>query len=403
MNLAQPGLVQEIRKYGRFDANACLNCGTCTIVCALSDGHASFPRRPIQRALLGLKRSLLGSLEPWLCHDCGDCSAACPRQAEPRESMMTLRRYLTARYDLTGLASKLLTWRAAEALALSFVGLLVFALVFVYHLYYREVPMSVSEFVSTPMGLEHMFPTIEYFTRVVFLLPVLILMAGVFRMYWFSMRRGEELKIPLRFYLAELKTILVHLVSHKRIRKCVQAVYQKRWKKHWLLGLAVSLMLFIKFFFLDWFQTDTIHPIYYPQRWLGYLAAAILVYIPLDILIGRMKKQVEMHKFSEPSDLILPIMLILVALSGLAVHVFRYLEFSLTSHLAYAVHLAIAVPLVLIELPFGKLSHVIYRPFALYFQEVKERAIAQKKPLVEQPFVPEPLSEGPVSKETVPA
>jgi len=317
--------------------------------------------------------------------------------------MMTLRRYLSAQYDFTCLASKILVSRIGKIIALCLVGLLVFALVLVYHLYYKEVPMSVSEFVSTPMGLEHMFPTIKYFTIVVFLIPALILLTGVFRMWWFTVRIQEGLRTPLRLYFAEAKTILLHMVSHKHIRKCTQAIHKIRWTKHWLLGLACSLMFVIKFFFLDWFQTDAIYPIYHPQRWLGYVAAAILIYLPLDILISRVKKGVEMYKFSELSDLTLPIMLFLVAITGIAVHVFRYLEFSLTSHITYAVHLAIAVPLLVIELPFGKLSHAIYRPFALYFQAVRERSLAEEKPVAQPSYGPEPSVGGQIPKETVTA
>jgi len=377
-HLAVPGLLQEIRKFGTFDANACLSCGSCTIVCNLSNGAASFPRRPIRRALLGLKGAVLAGLEPWLCHDCGDCSITCPRQAEPRESMMTLRRYLIAQYDFTRFASVVLGSRFGEIISLSLVSLLVFGLVLYYHFLYAEVSMTVSEFLATPMGLEHMFPLIRDFTIVVFLIPIFFVLMNIFRMHRFTTRTVEGVRAPFHLYLIEAKTAVVHMFSHKNIRKCIQEIHKKRWTKHWLLGLAVSLMMFIKFFFLDWFQTDAIYPLYHPQRWLGYLAAAILLYIPLDILVSRAKKQAEMHKFSEPSDLILPVMLILVALSGLAVHVFRYLEFALTSHILYAVHLAVAVPLVLIELPFGKWSHAVYRPIAIYFQAVKERALAEQ-------------------------
>src|SRR5450756_2620656 len=35
---------------------------------------------------------------------CGECSKMCPRKANPGESMMAMRRYLTAQYDWTGLA-----------------------------------------------------------------------------------------------------------------------------------------------------------------------------------------------------------------------------------------------------------------------------------------------------------
>ncbi len=389
-SLAVPGFLQEVRQYGRFDVSGCFNCGSCTVVCSLSNGQASFPRRPIQLALLGLKGPLVESLEPWLCYDCGDCSTTCPRQAEPRESMMTLRRYLAGQYDLTGLSSRIFTSTAWGILANVFVGILVFVLALVYHLYYVELPLP--DLVSTAMGMEHMFPTIVYFTVVVFLIPVFIMIFNAVRMYRFTMYRNNRVKIPLRLYLIEAGTMIVHLFSHKNIRKCSEAIHKKRWTKHWLLGLACTLMLVIKFFFLEWFQTDSIYPIYHAQRCLGYLATAILIYVPLDILIGRIRKREQMHKFSEHSDLILPAMLLLVAVSGIAVHIFRYLEFELTCHFAYAVHLAIAVPLVVIELPFGKWSHAIYRPMALYFQAVKERALAEEKTAVsKQPseeFVP---------------
>ncbi|MEW6511728.1 MAG: 4Fe-4S dicluster domain-containing protein [Bacteroidota bacterium] len=379
-----PGLLQVVRRFGRFDVNACLGCGSCTVVCSLATDSRSFPRKPMRRALLGLRDSLRGGLEPWLCHDCGECAVTCPRQAEPRESMMTLRRYLIAQYDFTHIASRVLGSRLGEILTLSLVGLLVLALVLVYHLTYKEIPMTLSEFVATPFGLEHMFPTIQNFTMVVFAIPIVLLLINMLRMHHFTARELEPFHIPLRCYFLEVKSLLVHMLSHKNMRACADAVLKRRWAKHWLVAFAVSLMLFVKFFFLDWFQTDAIHPIYHPQRWLGYAAAALMLYVPLDILISRARKRVEMHKFSAPSDLILPAMLFLVALSGLAVHVFRYLEFGLTSHILYAVHLTIAVPLVLIELPFGKWSHGFYRAFALYFQAVRERAMAEaqsKEPL----------------------
>lgn len=380
--VAVPGLLREVRQCGRFDVNGCLNCGSCTVVCDLSEGHASFPRRLIQLTLLGLKAPVRGSLEPWLCHDCGDCSTTCPRQAEPRESMMTLRRYLTTQYDFTGLSSKLLRSRTAETLTLSLVGALVFILVVLYHFYYKEVPMSVSEFVSTPMGLEHMFPTIVYFTIAVCLIPVLILLVNAFRMYRFTMGGDDKLRTPFRFYAVEAKTMFWHMVSQRNMRKCADATPKNRWVKHWLLGFAFSLKFLIILFLLKWFQTDGVYPVYDPQRWVGYLIALVLILLPAEILVGRFRKRQHMYKFSEFSDLTLPVMLLLTAVSGIAVHVFRYLEFSMACHYAYAIHLAIAVPLIVVELPFGKLSHLVYRPLAIYFQAVKERALAEGKLLV---------------------
>src|ERR1035441_10467149 len=99
---SDPTLISEVRKYGVFNANGCFNCGSCTITCDLAAGSASFPRRTMRTVMLGLKDSTRQGLDPWLCHDCGDCAVTCPREANPRESMKTLRLYLTTQYDWTG-------------------------------------------------------------------------------------------------------------------------------------------------------------------------------------------------------------------------------------------------------------------------------------------------------------
>jgi ferredoxin len=376
-DLAVPGLVQEVRTYGRFDVNACLNCGSCTIVCDLSHGEASFPRRPLQRTLLGLKSALLNSLEPWLCHNCGDCSTACPREAEPRESMMTLRRYLAAQYDLTGLSRKIFASRRGELISIAALALFVFGLVIAYHLYYVQLPMA--DLVSTSMGLEHMFDTIIYFTVAVFAIPLLLMTANAVHMHRFTMRRDAAVRIPFRLYLVEARTLIMHLLSQRDMGKCPTKSQKRLWMKHRLLGLACAVMFVVPLFFLRWFQTDSVYPLYNPQRWLGYLVTAIMIYVPADILIGRMRKREPMYKFSESSDLTFPVMLLLVAFTGIAVHIFRYLEFAMACHYAYALHMAITVPFLVIEMPFGKWSHVLYRPLAIYLQTVKVRAMAEAK------------------------
>ena len=53
---------------------------------------------------MGLEERLRANLEPWLCYYCGECSEECPRGAEPGETMMSMRRWLTAQYDFTGIS-----------------------------------------------------------------------------------------------------------------------------------------------------------------------------------------------------------------------------------------------------------------------------------------------------------
>lgn len=374
---SDPTLLAEVRKYGRFDTNACFQCGSCTIICELANNSASFPRKVVRYVLLGLKDLLHSCLEPWICHDCGDCSLICPRQTEPREAMMTLRRYLSAQYDWTGISSKISRSKIWHIGSLLSTGALVLLLVVLYHQYI--VGMALPDFATTSMGMEHMFGTITYFTLAVIFIPLFFLISSAFRLYWFTMHRNNEVKIPFLSYLIEAKTYIYQSITQKKLEECPEKI---RWRKHWLLAFGCTLMLLILVFFLKWFQTDNIYPIYHPQRWLGYLATGLIIYGALDIIISRLKKQKEIYKSSELSDFIFPILLLLTALTGIAVHLFRYLGFSLLTHYAFALHLAIAVPMLVVEIPFGRWSHMIYRPLAIYFQTVKEKA--WKRPVPEE-------------------
>src|SRR5208337_889177 len=368
---SDPTLLADIRRYGKFDTDGCYQCGSCTLSCELVEDGASFPRKSIRHALLGLRAPLLGSLEPWICHDCGDCSIVCPRHAEPRISMYTLRRFLSAKYDWTGMASKLLTSRAWYLGSLAFAAALVVLLILCYHMWYVGLPFSG---LATPLGMEHMFPIMTYFTLVVMLFPLLLLLSRVFRIWRLTMGGEQRPSIPFYIYVVEAWTYLYHSVTHSMMRKCPE---KGRWLGHWLLASGVVMMLVIKVFALRWFQTDNIYPWYNPQRWLGYLAAAFIFYGIGDILVGRGQAKKEIYKETRLEDLVFPILLLLTALSGLAAHIFRYAGLELAAHFTYALHVIIATPMLLVEMPFGKWGHMIYRPLALYFQAVKERAARQ--------------------------
>jgi ferredoxin len=373
---SDPTLLADIRRYGKFDTEGCYQCGSCTISCELVSEFASFPRRSIRYALLGLRAPLLGSLEPWMCHDCGDCSTVCPRHAEPRISMATLRRFLSGQYERTGMASKLLTSRAWYFGSLASATLFVVLLILCYHLWYVGLPLSG---LATPLGMEHMFPIMTYYTLTVMLLPLLLLLSRVFRVWRLTMGGAQQPSIPFSVYVDQAWIYVYQSVTHSLMRKCPE---KGRWLGHWMLALGTVMMLTIKVFALRWFQTDNIYPLYHPQRWLGYLAAAFIFYGILDILMGRVQKKKEIYKETQPEELVFPILLLLTACSGLAAHTFRYAGFALCAHFFYALHVIIATPMLVVEMPFGKAAHMIYRPLALYFQAVKERA-AQLAPAEE--------------------
>lgn len=369
---SDPTLLADIRLYGKFDTTGCYQCGSCTITCDLVDGAVTFPRRSIRYALLGLRQPLIESLDPWVCHDCGDCSLICPRQSEPRISMLTLRRFLSAQYDWTGIAAKLLESKAWYLGSLFSVAFVVLFLIIAYHLWY--VGMAAKDFASTPFGLDHMFPLITDYTLTVMLLPLLLLFSRVFRIWRLTMGNEKQARAPLYIYAHEAWIYVYQSVTHSLMRKCPE---KGRWLGHWMLALGVVMMLTIKVFALRWFQTDNIYPLYHPQRWLGYLATGLILFGLGEIFVGRWRAQKEIYKESSFQDLVFPVLLVATVLSGFAAHTARYAGFALTCHYLYALHLMIATPMLLVEMSFGKWSHMVYRPLALYFLAVKERAARQ--------------------------
>ena len=78
-----------------------------------------------------------------------------------------------------------------------------------------------------------------------------------------------------------------------------------------------------------------------------------------------------MHRFSHLSDWLFPILLFLTALTGILLHVFRLLNWAMPTYVLYMVHLAIVVPMLVVEVPFGKWAHLLYRPLAIYVAAVR--------------------------------
>lgn len=350
-----PKLLSEVRKYGKFDVTGCFNCGSCTVKCNLSKDSPTFPRKSMRHVIMGLREPLDSSLEPWLCYYCGDCSKTCPRQAEPGEAMMTLRRYLTSRYDWTGLASKFYRSKVWEIGAFLLVGALM--LLFVT----EQIGVNTSKL----MKFGHSFEI-----TMIFMVSFFIILPNAFRMYWFTIHKGSEVKIPFLLYFTELKELIWHAMTQKQFLKCTTNT--ARWIKHWLIASGYVLLLTMVVF-IDWFQTTT-YPIYHPFRWLGYYATGVLIIFTGIIIIGRIKKTEQMHMFSDLNDWLFPIWLFMLAASALMVHIFSSLKFSSVTYI-YILHLVVLTQWAIIIVPFGKWQHMIYRSLAVYFQRVKEKAL----------------------------
>src|SRR4030043_1067552 len=147
------------------------------------------------------------------------------------------------------------------------------------------------------------------------------------------------------------------------------------WITHFLLMSGYVLLFLMIVFFLPWFQgKDEYYQWWNIQRILGFYGTTVLIFGTIYFLIRRIKKDSEKSKFSHATDWTFLILLLLTTLTGIAIFICRINNIPLVGFYMYLIHLMVAIPMLMIEVPFSKWSHLAYRPVAIYFNGIKEKA-----------------------------
>ena len=377
-----PGLKKDLVEFGLQDWNDCFHCGNCTALCPLTRNDNLFPRKGIRLAQMGLSEKLATNVDPWLCYYCGECSDSCPRGAQPGELMMVLRRWLTATYDWTGLSRKFYTRKSWEFSAIGIIAAVIIA-IFVFLLppandlasnpeaYLNDQGGVMINSMVTGIDSEHFMDYIHTGDLIMALIIAGFLISNILNMFLKVIINDKTVRIPFRSYFTEFWRLIFNFGTQARFSKCDNKSY---WVGHLLLMTGYTILFTMIVAFLPKFQIEEITPWYNWQRILGYYATFGLMYFLIYTTIGRIRKSDQKMRFSHPSDWIFIVLLGLTTISGILVHIFRLTGLPAMTYYTYVIHLAILVPMILIEVPFSKWSHLAYRPFAIYFDHLKKAA-----------------------------
>jgi quinone-modifying oxidoreductase, subunit QmoC len=368
-----PMFIDVLDHFGAEDVQLCYQCGDCSTVCPHADEVYKFPRKSMRLLQMGLSRKIETTLEPWLCYYCGQCSTQCPREADPGETMMSLRRWLISRYDFTGIAAQFFKSRRSEILSVLIIALLTGIFLVYYGFSGGTIHIYDGEGAFLPS------PFIHKFDLTVGAILAVFLILNAIHMWYLVMIKGTPFAVPWWLYFKELYQLPWHFFTQKRYSECEKKrehPFFMPWFVHLGLMLGYVTMLVLVMVFIEQLQAGP--EIQWRVHIFGYLATIGLIAGTIYFIRNRMKKNYVQYKKSHGTDWVFVILLFFIVLTGIAQHVFHRTGLFELANITYVIHLMFVVPW-LLRMPFTKWAHLIYRPLAMYLAAVRRDALAQQE------------------------
>ncbi len=395
--LAQPDLnfIKEVRNLGGESLNKCFQCATCTIACPISPEDSPFPRKEMIAASWGLKDKLITSGDIWLCHECGDCSDLCPRDAKPGDVLSAVRAAAITEYARPKFLAKAVNnpkalpfligipaiWFAILAIITMTAGdkmTNIFHAVFGdmlggrFHWAHEHVEgvISHADFFST-WFVDLTFVPTATFAVIVFALGLKDFIAN---MHENAILEGKTNKkeIEVSGFLSALGRIVVGVLKHDKFNEC--EANSDRATPHMMvlfsfIGLfTVTSIFFIALYILN--SPGPYHILTNPVKWLANVSAVALI-IGVSLMIkNRLSKKDDQPTFYK--DWYLLWLIFTLAVSGLLSELVRIAGIAPIAYFFYYIHL-IAIFNLFLFLPFSKMAHFVYRLVAMTYAEYSGR------------------------------
>jgi len=373
-----PSYIDVLDKFGAEDVQLCYQCGDCSTVCPHADEIYKFPRKSMRQMQMGLEERIETTLEPWLCYYCGQCSEQCPREADPGETMMSLRRWLISRYDITGIANQFFKSKTSEILTVVFIALLTGAYLVFYGLTGGSLQVYDGDGAFLPSSFIHAFDL------AIGGIMFLFLWLGALRMWYFTMVKGMSIPVPWWLYFKKLYEVPLHFLTQKRYAECEgndKSKVHMPWLIHFGLAIGYTIMIVLIMLFIEAFQAG-------PEiRWsvhiFGYIATIGLIGGCVYFIRHRIRKvEYIQYKKTHSTDWMFVILLLIIVVTGIVQHILHRTGFLEWANITYVIHLMAVIPWFL-RMPFSKWAHLAYRPLAMYFAAIQKAAYARQEKLVD--------------------
>jgi len=376
--LVEPDLkfIDEIVGRGGDSLKKCFQCATCSVVCPISPDNKPFPRKEMIAASWGLKDKLVGNMDIWLCHQCGDCSSSCPRDAKPGDVLGAVRAYAISEYA----KPKVIADAVSDPKKLPILFGIPVAVFIVVGIILKMFGINWLNF--SPGGdtivHSHFFST--WLVDLIFV-PLAICVATVFVLglkrfitdiHNNAVMEGktDKKEIEIVEFVKALFRVLPTILKHNKFSECSENQYRATPHIMVLYGF-VALFIVTNVFFVALYGLN-IHGPYSqlnPVKWLGNVAGLALV-IGSGLMIRR--RLIDTTQVSTYKDWYLLGLVMGLGLTGLCTEMARLAGAACISYAVYFIHLIFVFNLFAF-LPFSKLAHFVYRTVAMTYAEYGNR------------------------------
>jgi quinone-modifying oxidoreductase subunit QmoC len=339
----------------------------------------------------GLKDKLVADPDVFLCHQCGDCTAYCPRGAKPGEVLGAIRAYAYTHYGFPSGLAKLATEAKNLPLLIGIPAAIILVMWFISGgMHFPEGEVDFGYFFG------HW--DFKYLSKNVFFIDVIMLSAAGLALYsayrgvsamWGKMSEQLECNADFKpsvkqFTVDFLWPSIQEIISHKRFNEC--GVNKNRIKGHQPLLLAfIGLLLLTGYSFVakDIFGIffPSLHgpiPQWNPFKIMGNISALAMLFGIFVLWGNRANQESESGATGNFYDWFLIYEIAAVGITGLLAELLRLAGIGSLAYLVYYLHL-VSVMMLFLYMPYTKFAHLVYRTFAMAFEKYRESSFVMVK------------------------
>ncbi len=368
--------IKDVGILGGEDLKKCYQCATCSVVCPISPDNKPFPRKEMIAASWGLKDKLVKSADPWLCHNCGDCSTRCPRKAKPADVLAAIRAQAITEYS----APKPLAQALNNPMMLPILLLVpaVYILImgtlmgkifnFQFLNFSPEGTIVHAKMVSTWL-VDVVMLTAAGFAAAVFFNGVKRFLCDIHQN---ALAEGKTTRQTIDaggFIQALIRTIPT-ILRHAKFDECTEN--KERGISHMLVLFAfIGLFIVTNIFFVAIyvFQNHGPYTQMNPVKWLANISGVALIIGSFLLIKARMNKPDQKSAYK---DWLLLGLVFGLGVTGMGAQLTRLAGWAGASYTIYFIHLMV-IWFTFAYLPFSKLAHLVYRTVAMTYAEYAGR------------------------------